>query len=165
MSGSDEHISVEDISSDSQSPISKSIRAEFVENMEDVFCSGRFSDLTIKTTDETATPENSFEVHKCILEGKCLTFVLNFQHSMLSFSTGRSEYFKNYHHFDRITEIHVPDFDLATLRDLFLFIYTGKTPPACKMTLDLLAAADKVNKIEEYRLKMAGNWNISKVNH
>lgn len=73
MSGSNEHNSVEDISSDSQSPISKSIRAEFVENMEDVFRWGRFADLTVKTTDETATPENSFVVHKCILEGKCLT--------------------------------------------------------------------------------------------
>lgn len=94
-----------------------------------------------------------------------LNIVVNFQHSMLSFSTGRSEYFKNYLHFDRITEIHIPDFDLATLRDLILFIYSGKTPPACKMTLDLLAASDKVNKIEFYRLKMAGNWIISKVNH
>lgn len=90
---------------------------------------------------------------------------MNFQHSMLSFSTGRSEYFKNYHYFDRITEIHIPDFDLTTLKDLFLFVYTGKTPPACKMTLDLLAASDKVNKIEFNRLKMAENWIISKVNH
>lgn len=90
--------------------------------------SGNHSDVTI-IVDKTKIP-----VHKTLLIAQSPVFDAMFSHDETLEAQKQ--------------EVNIPDVSLDVMKDFLLYIYTGAKPKSDRLTINLLAVADKVFHIQ-----------------
>jgi len=96
--------------------------SKIISDMERLLDTGTLTDVTIKCENRM------LECHKAILSARSTVFRAMFQHDMRE---------------SKSNEIHIPDIDFATVRDMVKFIYSGRLKDLADKSDLLLAAADK----------------------
>lgn len=96
--------------------------SKIITDMERLLDSGTLTDVTIKCENRI------LECHKAVLSARSTVFRAMFQHDMRE---------------SKSNEIHIPDIDFATVRDMVRFIYSGRLKDLADKSDLLLAAADK----------------------
>lgn len=97
---------------------------KFISNQKTLLESGKSSDMSI-VVGETKIP-----VHKLILATHSPVFEAMFSHN----DTREAQ--------EQV--VNIPDFDVDVMKEFLLYIYTGIKPQNDRLTVDLLAVADKV---------------------
>ena len=97
-------------------------RCSLSDDFAQLFDNQKFSDVTLSVNG------TEFQAHKNILAARSPVFAAMFEHDMEEKQSGK-------------VEIH--DFDGDVIKEMLLFIYTGKVLNLDKMADELLAAADK----------------------
>ena len=97
----------------------------YMENMENIFDAGKFTDVTIVCPGGT-----EFQCHKAILAGRSTVFEAMFTHEMKE---------------RRDNKVDIQDTDADTLREMLVYIYSNRVRNLEGKAAKLLVAAEKYN--------------------